>query len=174
MLSDAQLVQNVINGQQASFIELIKRYERAVRAVACRVLHDVHLGEDCAQEVFVMAYHKLGTLRDGSMFGPWVMQIAKREALSMQRKRKKHDSLEVVEQIPAVRRDGMLDDEAKILLDAVMKLSKNERHIVFLRYFEGKTFRDIAEITGRPVGSVSKQLTRAHGRLRNMLGGLEL
>lgn len=174
MLSDAQLVQKVINGQQSCFIELIKRYERAVRAVACRILHDVHLGEDCAQEVFVKAYHKLGTLRDGSLFGPWVMQIARREAVSMLRKRKKHDSLETVDQIPAADRNGMLDDEAKLLLDAVMKLSKHERHIVFLRYFEGKTFRDIAEITSRSVGSVSKQLTRAHGRLRHMLGGLEL
>ncbi|MCF7958376.1 MAG: sigma-70 family RNA polymerase sigma factor [Phycisphaerae bacterium] len=174
MLSDAELVLKVINGQQSCFIELIKRYERAVRAVAVRILHDIHLGEDCAQEVFVKTYHKLGTLRDGSLFGPWVMQIAHREAVSMQRKRKKHDSLETVDQIPAAGRNGMLDDEAKLLLDAVMKLSKHERHIVFLRYFEGKTYRDIAEITGRPVGSVSKQLTRAHGRLRNMLGGLEL
>lgn len=174
MLSDDQLVQKVVNGQQSCFVELVKRYERAVRAVACRILHDIHLGEDCAQEVFVKAYHKLGTLRDGSLFGPWVMQIARREAMSMQRKRKKHDSMESVEEFPAAGRNGMLDDEAKILLNAVMKLSKPERHVVFLRYFECKTLRDIAEITGRPVGSVSKRLTRAHGRLRNTLRGLEL
>ena len=61
MLSDQELVEAIIAGDRAVFAELVRRYERAVRAVAADVLGDVHLAEDCAQEVFVKAYEKLPT-----------------------------------------------------------------------------------------------------------------
>ena len=55
-----------------------------------------------------------------------------------------------------------------------MKLPSHERQVVMLKYFSGKSIREIAEMTGRAVGTVSKQLSRAHERLRNILKGTEL
>ena len=54
-----------------------------------------------------------------------------------------------------------------------MSLPPHERAAVMLRHFDGCDLRAIAEITGRSVGTVSKQLTRAHERLRRHLKGLE-
>ncbi len=173
MVSDAELVKRVLSGEQSCFAELINRYERSVRAAAVRILYDLHLGEDCAQETFIKAYDKLGSLRKASMFGSWIMQIARREALSILRKRKNHDSLETVGELPASQSEDF-DEETRFLLDAVMKLSASRRQTVMLRYFEGMPVRTIAKITDRSVGTVTKQLTRAREQLRNLLGALEL
>jgi RNA polymerase sigma-70 factor (ECF subfamily) len=63
----------------------------------------------------------------------------------------------------------VLDDERQRLLDAVRRLPAHERVAVSLRYFEGRGVNEIAQITGRPVGTVTKQLTRAIDRLRSDL-----
>jgi RNA polymerase sigma factor (sigma-70 family) len=50
-----------------------------------------------------------------------------------------------------------------------MKLPANEQQVVMLRYFSANSVKDVAEISGRSVGTVTKQLSRAHKRLRIML-----
>ncbi|MFC1765916.1 sigma factor-like helix-turn-helix DNA-binding protein [Planctomycetota bacterium] len=55
------------------------------------------------------------------------------------------------------------------LLDAVMKLPRQEQRVVLLRYFEGHPVRVIATILDRPVGTVTQQLCRARARLRQRL-----
>ena len=65
--------------------------------------------------------------------------------------------------------DASLDEEKQRLLAAVMKLPESEKQVVMLRYFCSHTVRDVANIVGRSVGTVTKQLSRAHKRLRKML-----
>ena len=78
--ADAELVKAALKGQRQAFAELVKRYERAVRAVAMNVLADSHAAEDVAQDCFVIAYQKLSELRKPEAFGYWLLKIARREA----------------------------------------------------------------------------------------------
>jgi RNA polymerase sigma-70 factor (ECF subfamily) len=71
------------------------------------------------------------------------------------------------------KEDGQLDERKQRLLAAVVKLPESERQVVMLRYFSGHSVRDVAAILGRSVGTVTKQLSRAHKRLRNILERLE-
>ncbi|MEZ6138170.1 MAG: sigma-70 family RNA polymerase sigma factor [Pirellulaceae bacterium] len=52
------------------------------------------------------------------------------------------------------------------LLEFVERLPEQERVVIGLRHFDGHSIQDISQITGRPIGTVSKQLSRAHERLR--------
>lgn len=61
---------------------------------------------------------------------------------------------------------GDVRSDAEDLLEAVARLPDHERVVVGLRYFDGHAVNDIAAITGRPVGTVTKQLSRAIKRLR--------
>ena len=56
-----------------------------------------------------------------------------------------------------------------MLLGAVAGLPESEKQVVMLRYFAGHTVKEAAEIVGRSVGTVTKQLSRARKRLRAML-----
>ena len=80
MQSDCQLVSAVLEGDEAAFATLVGRYQRAARAVAFHRIGDHHAAEDAAQEAFVAAYKKLPTLRDGSLFGPWLLTIVRHQA----------------------------------------------------------------------------------------------
>jgi len=59
------------------------------------------------------------------------------------------------------------------LLAAVMRLPERERQVVTLRYFDGHSVQAVAEITGRPLGTVTRQLSRAYARLWERLKDLE-
>ena len=173
--TDAEVVKAVVGGERRAFAELVRRYERAVRAVAVDVLGgDSHAAEDVAQDCFVIAYEKLGTLRKPEAFGYWVLKIARREAISRGRFRVKMASLEESKIAAAQDCDGRLDEDLQEVLAAVMKLPGHERQVVILKYFDEQSIRGISQMTGRTIGTVSKQLSWAHERLRNILKGTEL
>ena len=65
--------------------------------------------------------------------------------------------------------DRLLNDERERLLQCVSSLPAHERVAVSLRYFEGRGVNEIARITGRAVGTITKQLSRAIERLREQL-----
>ncbi|MHC4394926.1 MAG: RNA polymerase sigma factor [Planctomycetota bacterium] len=174
MQSDAELVKAVLDGDKAAFAVLVKRYERSARAAALNVLSDYHRAQDTAQDAFVQAYENLPALRKAGAFGPWLMKIAHRAALDSLRRKPKTAPLETAVDAAIENPDGRLDEDKYMLLAAVMKLPKAERQVVMLRYFSGHSVKDVADIADRSLGTVTKQLSRAHKRLRNILKEAEL
>ena len=168
--SDSKLVKAVLNGNRDAYSCLFERHERSVQAVALAVLGDYHAVQDAVQESFVTAYRKLGGLRKGSSFGPWIRQIARREAIRIGRSMLQgKDANKSVMDANATSNDGRIDESNRRLLDAVMRLPKHERVVIMLRYFDGHSVKIISEMTGRQVGTVTMQLSRAHARLHKWL-----
>jgi len=155
--TDAELVKAVLDGERNAFAVLVKRYERPVRAVAMNVLGDHTTAQDIAQDAFVRAYENLPALRKSSAFGPWLIKITRRCALTAAHRRPREITLDPTNAFPPEKRDGQLNEE------------KQARQVVMLRYFSGHSVRDVAAILGRSVGTVTKQLSRSHKRLRNIL-----
>jgi len=178
--TDAELVNAVLNGEKELFAELVKRYERPVRAVALDVLGDYHSATDVSQDAFVRAYERLTGLRKPESFGPWLMKITRRCALDSARRlvsakrfaeagRLKEARLEIKIAAATGNPDGRLDEDKQRLLAAVVKLPGSEKQVVMLRYFGDNSVNDVANLLGRSVGTVTKQLSRAHRRLRKIL-----
>jgi RNA polymerase sigma-70 factor (ECF subfamily) len=171
--TDAELVNAVLDGEKQTFAVLVKRYERPVRAVALDVMGDYHSASDISQEAFVKAYEQLAGLRKPEVFGPWLMKITRRCALDSLRRRPKETQLEPKIAAAIESPDGQLDEDKKRLLAAVVKLPKAEKQVVMLRYFGDNSVKDVAKIVDRSLGTVTKQLSRAHKRLRNVLSETE-
>lgn len=167
--TDAELVRAVLDGDKQAFAVLVKRYERPVRAVALDVLGDYHLAADISQEAFVSAYEKLAGLRKPKAFGPWLMKITRRRALDSLRGRPKETQLETKIATAVEGPDGQLDQDKQRLLAALSKLPKSEKQVVVLRYLADNSVKEVADIVGRSVGTVTKQLSRARKHLRKML-----
>jgi len=176
--SDADLVNAVLAGDKAAFETLVKRYELSVRALAAGILGDKHLASDVAQEAFVRAYEKLSSLRDKAVFGPWLLKIARRCALDMAGRIVKEQPLDTNFCVAARSGNGQLDSRKQQLLEAVLQLPKSEKQVVMLRYFgdrfASRSVKDVADIAGRNVSTVTKQLSRARRRLRNILSRSEV
>jgi RNA polymerase sigma-70 factor (ECF subfamily) len=170
--SDEALVRAVVAGDDRAYEALVGRYQRAAVATCLAVLRDRQLAEDAAQDAFVAAYRSLGSLRDRAAFGGWLLSIARNRAIRLARDRAKRSVVERERAPQAGRLDGDPWDEA--LLGALGRLPDHERVVVVLRYFDGHDVAAVAAITGRPVGTVTKQLSRAHERLRKALAATEV
>lgn len=170
MQSDAELVRVALKGDRQAYGELFQRHERSVLAVALAVLGDYHRAQDVAQDAFVTAYCRLADLRIRSSFGPWIRQIARHEAIQAIRRARRNPNAHLPEsQTNSPSDDGTIDEANRHLLEAVMRLPKHERVVTMLRYFEGHSVKAIGEMTGRPVGTVTMQLSRARTRLQRWL-----
>jgi RNA polymerase sigma-70 factor (ECF subfamily) len=175
--ADCELIKAVLDGEKEAFAELVSRYERPIRAIAINILGDHHSVQDAVQDTFVAGYQNLSMLRNRDSFGPWLMKIAHRCALDWANRRPKMAPLETnppnergVNPAAATEKpNGQLDEESEGLLSAVVKLPEAERQVVMLRYFAEHNVKEVAEIVGRSTGTVTKQLSRAHKRLRKVL-----
>lgn len=169
MQTDAELINAVLNGEKQAFAVLVERYERPVRAIALDILGDYHLATDISQEAFVKSYEKLVVLRKPEAFGPWLMKITQRCALDSAQRRLKEVRIQATAAAAIENPDCSLGEDKQRLLAAVVKLPRAERQVVMLRYFAHHSVNDVAKIVDRSVGTVTKQLSRAHKRLRKIL-----
>lgn len=177
MRADADIVRAVLQGDREAFADLVARHERVAWATAWRVLRDDHASADAAQEAFLQAYRRLGDLRRPDRFGVWLLRITRREAIRLARARAQIpiQPFDDGETAPADRLPGRwtaLPTDAEELIEAVARLPEHERLVVALHYLEGRTVADVAQALGRPIGTVTKQLSRAIERLRTRTKGV--
>lgn len=169
MQSDAQIVTEVCGGDVGAYAILVRRYERLVRATVLQKVGDRHLADDLVQDSFLIAFESLSTLRDGERFGPWLLGIARnRAARSFRGAGRGENTLSNMDALVGSS-DVSLGSESRDLLELVERLPEHERVIVGLKYFQGHTASEIATITSRPIGTITKQLSRAHERLGEWL-----
>ena len=169
MLPDTELVNRVRQGDLGAFRTLVERYQRSLLAVALAEVRDIHVAEDIAQTVLLLAFRRLSTLRDGAKFYAWLMQIARRQIVEAARMRQVPvpvDGQSPLSQVIEIHEAASLENREQ-LLSVVQRLPEHERLLIGLRYFDGHSMSDIAAITGRPIGTVTKQLSRAVSRLRS-------
>ncbi len=172
--SDAELVQEILAGHKEAFALLLRRYERSVRAVAMSIVKNPHSADDIAQEACVKAWQQLPNLRNPKVFGPWLIKITRRCAIDSLKKQQSLKYSDCLDQMAACERNGQLDEKKQHLLETIDKLPESEQQVIMLRYFGPYTVRDLAVAVGRSVGTVTKQLSRAHKRLRNRLQESEI
>ncbi len=169
MRSTEELVKATQAGDQSAFAQLVRLYERAGIMTAQSVLGDFHAAQDAAQDGFVTAYRKIGQLRDAASFGPWILKIVRRRAVEMQQKtRAPQMTPDTTAAIAAPSNEWIATVEMEVV-DQVARLPQHERLVVVLRYIDGHSVAKIAELTGKPLGTVTKQLSRAIQRLRAWL-----
>lgn len=170
MPSDSDIIQEVLGGQPDSFAVLVTRYERLARATAIRIVRDSHVADDVAQESFVAAFKSLSALRDRSNFGGWLLGIVKkRAATAVQRERRRPIASAELSEHAASQEPTCPSSETFDLLEMLEQLPDQERVVIGLKYFDGHTAEQIAEMLDRPVGTVTKQLSRARRRLHGWL-----
>lgn len=170
MQSDAEIIRAVLDGDRRAFAALVARHERAVWTTAWRVLRDDHAALDAGQEAFLAAFRRLGDLRRPDRFGTWLLRIARREAIHMARRRDRESCCSLDDAgtrgEPIAKPATRVSGDAEELLAAVARLPEHERLVVVQRHLDGRSVAEIAEALGRPVGTVTKQLSRAIERLR--------
>ena len=170
-LDDATLVSHTREGRVAAYAELIARYERVALSVALRYCNNYTNAEDAVQEAFLKAFQNIDQLRDATRFSSWFLRITERESIRLQTTKCELVSIDetsiptasTTEKLPP---GDSLDDDLEQLVQWLGQLPEHEQHMIMLHHLEGLTARQISARTGQPIGTITKQISRAMKRLQ--------
>ena len=180
-LADVELVQTAIAGREASFEELVRRYQRPIAAYVYRMVGDYDAALDLTQEVFIKVYNSLARYRSEFKFSTWIYKIAHNAAIDHIRR------FAVREQALAggtdgERREAMIEsrrltpeqeserEERRSEIESVVQLLPAAyRELIVLRHSHDLSYDEIAEVTGLPLGTVKNRLFRAREAMRDLL-----
>lgn len=171
---DVTLVDAARSGDPESFARLYERVEADLYKYALYTLGNPHDAEDVVSETFVEAWRGLKNLREPTAFKAWIFRI-----LSIRLKRRisgyirQKNELDIEDFIssPALSTEDLSPgvSDRTDLLRALDTLKPEERMIVVLHALHGYTTKQIAQMLGRPHGTVSSKLHRTLLKLRRLL-----
>ncbi|MGA8391176.1 MAG: RNA polymerase sigma factor RpoE [Burkholderiaceae bacterium] len=188
--SDRQLVERAVAGDQRAFELLVIKYQRRIERLIGRMVRDVDLVEDIAQETFLRAWRALHQFRGDAQFYTWLYRIAvntaKKALMDLKRNPTvRGNAADSDEEDETFQRGSELTSEetpesvfaAKEIAEAVNAameaLPEDLRQAVALREIEGLTYEEIADLMGCPIGTVRSRIFRAReaisARVRPML-----
>ena len=157
------LVRVVLDGDREGFGRLYDLYAPLVHGILLARVPRAEV-DDLVQDIFLHAFKKLHTLRDGSAFGPWIAMIARNRAVDYYRR-----SRETVELTDEVRGTDKQESQAAEILELIRGLPEAYRETLVLRLVEGMTGPEIAVRTGLTAPSVRVNLHRGMKLLREKL-----
>jgi RNA polymerase sigma-70 factor (ECF subfamily) len=173
------LVARTVAGDQRAYELLVIKYQRRIQRLIGRMVRDVDLVEDIAQETFIRAYRALGQFRGEAQFYTWLYRIAvntakkalvdlKRDPLVSESALRGGDdedetssveneltSAETPETVMAAK------EIAAAVNSAMEALPEELRQAVTLREIEGLSYEEIAEVMNCPIGTVRSRIFRA-------------
>ena len=178
---DRTLVNEATAGSLDAFEALVRRYQTRIVNFALAIVRDTGEAEDVAQETFIRAHRALGRFRGESSFKTWLYMIATNAARTALDRRGRRERL--VDQsldddtqtlsagsVPSGQPDAETTLVTRDAIDrALATLSDDLRVAVVLRDVEGLDYKDIAQVTGAPIGTVESRIFRARQRLRTLL-----
>lgn len=176
--SDALLVERTVAGDQKAFELLVIKYQRRIQRLIGRMVRDVDLVEDIAQETFIRAYRALGQFRGEAQFYTWLYRIAvntaKKALMDLKRnptvsenayKSDDDDETSRVENeltSPETPEAVLASKEiANIINQAMQDLPEELREAITLREIEGLSYEEISEAMNCPIGTVRSRIFRA-------------
>ena len=189
--ADAPLIERVKQGDIRAFEMLVVKYQRRIERLIARMVRDVDLVPDIAQETFIRAYRAIGQFRGESAFYTWLYRIAvntakkalvdlKRDPIVTESALAGRDDDDETSRVENELSDGETPDAvlaskeiAAAVNSAIEGLSEDLRQAITLREIEGLSYEEIAELMNCPIGTVRSRIFRAReaiaARLRPLL-----
>lgn len=156
-----------------AFVELVARHQSRVWGICYRLLNNEHDAADAAQEVFVRLFVNRTKFAAESKFTTWLHAIAVRTCLSLRRSRERRQRYEraAAEEASHQRRvSSSAGGTTSDLMQMLEVLDDEDRAIVILKYAEGHTFEELAEIFRLSLSACKMRVTRAREKLRQRFG----
>ena len=178
-----RLVERACHGDHGAFRQLFEVYSPLVYRIVYRMVGSPDDAADLTQDVFVRAYERLRTLKDGQAFHAWITTLTVNMVHDRLRRRRP-DMLSLNAAPPGCAAgsewqipDRAADHDAQLitaeqtaqLQQALLQLSPDHRAVVVLHHLEGMSVEDIGSTLQLPAGTVKSRLARARAELRRLL-----
>jgi RNA polymerase sigma-70 factor (ECF subfamily) len=183
---DDKLIEEALRGDQKAFKELMARHQASVFHIIFRLVRDKELANDLVQETFMKAFSSLKTYRSEYRFSTWLYKIAANSSIDhLRKKRIRALSLdnpiqtgdgeigfEVADYSHHPEREMVRHEQEASINDAISSLPRKYRQVIIARHQEEKSYEEIADELGVPVGTVKARIFRARELLKKRLRGV--
>lgn len=185
--ADALLIERVKRGDVKAFEMLVVKYQRRIERLIGRMVRDVDLIQDIAQETFIRAYRAIPQFRGESAFYTWLYRIAvntakktlvdmKRDPIVLESSVASRDEDDETSRSENELTDGETPEAllaskeiAATVNGAIEALSPDLRQAITLREIEGLSYEEIAEVMNCPIGTVRSRIFRAREAIAERL-----
>ncbi len=173
-MTDAQVIQEVLEGNNSAFRILVQRYESQVASTVIGMLGHSPESDDVGQETFIRFYNALSDFRGDSQVSTYLTRIAINLSLNELRRRKRRFGLfkRQDDKSPEIADDNDQfdkDNKHEFVHKALANLDPEFRSVVVLRLLDGYSTAETAEILKLPQGTVLSRLSRAQKKLKDIL-----
>lgn len=185
-MDESTLIVAARQGDLDSFNHLVLEYQELIFNQAYRVMGESNAADDATQDAFIAAFRKLNTYRGGS-FRAWLLRIVTNICYDELRRRKRHpttqldpvdDAGEEIESPYWIADPNESPEETAeraelghAIQRCIDDLPPDFRVVVTLVDIQGLDYTEVAEVVGKPLGTVKSRLARARTRLRQCLQG---
>lgn len=175
---DNEIINRVLQGEQALYAQLVKRYQSFVFTIALRYTPNREDAEEIAQDVFVKAYRSLADFRGESKFSTWLYTIVTTTCITFLRKKKlpihsldNEHIFEVADNQNSVFRANQVEQKSKVQVinEAIKLLSVDDARIITLFYQAEQSLEEIGRIIGVDPNTAKVKLHRARQRLKEKM-----
>ena len=175
---NAELIQSILEGDDAAFTCLVKKYQKRVHALAWRKIGDFHIAEDITQETFLQVYRKLATLKNPNQFPGWLYVITNHCCLAwLRKKRIQTQPLEEIDitmiektsyskHVAEEQAERAAEAKRELVKNLLSKLKESDRTVITLYYFGEMTYAEIGEFLGVSADTVRIRVRRAREHLK--------
>ena len=167
---DEGLVEAARSGSSSAFARLVERHQQPLRAFLRRACGDWALADDLAQETFLTAWERIGSLKTGASVRAWLCGIGYHKHLSAIRSRTRDRARDAAWQAERATAAPAMTDERLALEAAMAELPAEQRACVALCLAADFSHTEAAEALGMPLGTVKSHVTRGRSRLLAALG----
>ena len=171
--NDQLYITKVINGDTNAFSYLIDSYSDMVFSLACKMLKNKEEAEEVCQDTFIKAFKNLNKFKGDSKFSTWLYRIAYHTALDHIKKNKNSNRTFEINEITFNQIKSVEDilqtierkEREKVMNDCLLKLTEEERSIIWMFYYDELSLKEIIEVTQLSEANVKVKLHRARKRL---------
>ena len=177
--SDARLAERIRAGQTQALGELYDRYAGTALAIALRVVADRTEAEDVVHDAFVAVWRKIDRFdAERGSLRAWLLTVVRNRAIDRVRARRASVDVEDADERSLLRtgpnptwEDALRQTSAAEVRAALDALPEEQRRALELAYFEGYTYREVADVTGVAAGTAAGRLRLGLAKLREALAG---
>ncbi|MFH1686455.1 MAG: sigma-70 family RNA polymerase sigma factor [bacterium] len=180
---ELELIEQALAGKQQAYAALTERHRASVFQIILKIVRDRETAQDLAQETFMKAFASLASYRSEYRFSTWLYKIAANTSIDFLRK-KRINALSLDR--PVETRDGSIEFEVadnshnperdlerkqiRFSIEAAIdSLPGKYREVIICRHKEDKSYEEIADLLGVPVGTVKARIFRARELLKKKL-----
>jgi RNA polymerase sigma-70 factor (ECF subfamily) len=173
-MTDPHLVARAQQGDLPAFEELVRRYQREIYGLACRLALDPEEAKDLTQQAFLQAFLHIRDFRQQSQFRTWLFRIAINQCYNFLKNKRKFGEPVDTQEMQLIgenspEEDLVAEQNRQRLYEALERLPAKQRAVITLKLEQGLDYKEISQVLGGTAGAARVNYCQALKTLKKYL-----